>query len=68
MKKPSVLLIYTGGTIGMMQDVRTGELKPFNFKALTKQIPELEKLIVNLADLKKLLEKLLVQLKILIEF
>lgn len=51
MKKPSVLLIYTGGTIGMMQDVRTGELKPFNFKALTKQIPELEKFDINLASI-----------------
>jgi L-asparaginase len=51
MKKPSVLLIYTGGTIGMMQDVRTGELKPFNFKALTKQIPELEKFDINLSSI-----------------
>lgn len=51
MKKPSVLLIYTGGTIGMMQDPRTGELKPFNFKALTKQIPELEKFDINLSSI-----------------
>ncbi len=51
MKKPSVLLIYTGGTIGMMQDVRTGELKPFNFKALSKQIPELEKFDINLSSI-----------------
>lgn len=51
MKKPSVLLIYTGGTIGMMQDARTGELKPFNFKALTKQIPELEKFDIDLSSI-----------------
>jgi L-asparaginase len=51
MKKPSVLLIYTGGTIGMMQDPRTGELKPFNFKALTKQIPELEKFDINISSI-----------------
>lgn len=51
MKKPSVLLIYTGGTIGMMQDPRTGELKPFNFKALTQQIPELEKFDINLSSI-----------------
>lgn len=51
MKKPSILLIYTGGTIGMMQDVRTGELKPFNFKALTKQIPELEKFDIELSSI-----------------
>lgn len=49
--KPSVLLIYTGGTIGMMQDARTGELKPFNFKALTKQIPELEKFDIKLSSI-----------------
>lgn len=49
--KPSVLLIYTGGTIGMMQDARTGELKPFNFKALTKQIPELEKFDIDLSSI-----------------
>jgi L-asparaginase len=49
--KPSVLLIYTGGTIGMMQDARTGELKPFNFKALSKQIPELEKFDIELSSI-----------------
>ncbi|MES2134361.1 MAG: type I asparaginase [Bacteroidota bacterium] len=51
MEKPSVLLIYTGGTIGMMQDVRTGELKPFNFKSLTRQIPELEKFDIDLSSI-----------------
>jgi L-asparaginase len=50
-QKPSVLLIYTGGTIGMMQDPRSGELKPFNFKALSKQIPELEKFDINLSSI-----------------
>lgn len=49
--KPSVLIIYTGGTIGMMQDARTGELKPFNFKALSKQIPELEKFDIDLSSI-----------------
>lgn len=49
--KPSVLLIYTGGTIGMMQDARTGELRPFNFKALTQQIPELEKFDIKLSSI-----------------
>ncbi len=48
-KTASVLLIYTGGTIGMMQDVRTRELKPFNFKSLTRQIPELNKFNINLS-------------------
>ncbi len=50
-QKSKVLIIYTGGTIGMMQDARTGELKPFNFKALTSQIPELEKFDVSLSSI-----------------
>jgi L-asparaginase len=44
----SVLLIYTGGTIGMMEDTN-GQLKPFNFNHLTKQIPELKKFDVKLS-------------------
>lgn len=47
--KSKVLLIYTGGTIGMMQDAKTGQLKPFNFKQLTDQIPELNKFDVTLS-------------------
>lgn len=47
--KSKVLLIYTGGTIGMMQDAKTGQLKPFDFKHLTEQIPELNKFDVILS-------------------
>lgn len=50
-KKSKVLLIYTGGTIGMMQDVHTGELKPFDFKSLTEQIPELNKFDIELSSI-----------------
>ena len=39
--KPHILLIYTGGTIGMIKDYETGALKAFNFDKLLKQIPEL---------------------------
>jgi L-asparaginase len=35
----------------MMQDARSGELKPFNFKALTKQIPELSKFDIDLSSI-----------------
>ena len=49
MSKSKVLLIYTGGTIGMMQDPKTGQLKPFDFKHLTEQIPELNKFDVSLS-------------------
>ena len=48
--KSKVLLIYTGGTIGMMQDSKTGQLKPFDFKHLTEQIPELNKFDVTLSS------------------
>jgi L-asparaginase len=41
MKKPHILLIYTGGTIGMIRDFSTGALKAFDFDQLLKQIPEL---------------------------
>lgn len=41
--KSSILLIYTGGTIGMKEDPRTQVLKPFNFKGLTDEVPELRK-------------------------
>ncbi|GAL87842.1 asparaginase [Jejuia pallidilutea] len=40
--KPNILLIYTGGTIGMVKDVETGALHAFNFNNLLKQIPELK--------------------------
>ena len=41
MKK--ILLIYTGGTIGMMKDPESGSLKSFNFEELSKQAPELKR-------------------------
>ncbi|MBL7934089.1 MAG: type I asparaginase [Bacteroidia bacterium] len=49
--KSSVLLIYTGGTIGMIQDASSGELKPFDFKSLTKQVPELNKFDIDLSSI-----------------
>ena len=36
-----ILLVYTGGTIGMAKDYGDQSLKPFNFDNLIKQIPEL---------------------------
>jgi L-asparaginase len=39
--KTKVLLVYTGGTIGMVKDYETESLKPFDFENLLKQIPEL---------------------------
>ena len=42
--KAKILLIYTGGTIGMMKDFETGALKAFNFSKLLQRIPELKQL------------------------
>lgn len=39
----SILLIYTGGTIGMKQDPETLLLKPFDFSQITTEVPELKK-------------------------
>ncbi len=41
-KYPSVLLIYTGGTIGMIQNSETGALEAFNFDHLQNHVPELK--------------------------
>ncbi len=42
--KARILLIYTGGTIGMSKDFETGALKAFNFNKLLQKIPELKQL------------------------
>jgi L-asparaginase len=39
-----ILIIYTGGTIGMMNDPDTGVLKPFNFSQIVQNVPELKRL------------------------
>jgi L-asparaginase len=44
MKKPKVLLLYTGGTIGMIENPLELSLKPFNFDQITNEVPELNKL------------------------
>ena len=36
-----VLLIYTGGTIGMNRNPLTGALEPFDFEHLLQKVPEL---------------------------
>ena len=46
--KPNILLVYTGGTIGMVKNFETGALKAFNFKKLLRHIPELNHLDCNI--------------------
>ena len=47
-KEISVLLIYTGGTIGMVNDPVTGSLVPIDFEHISDQVPELRKFGYNL--------------------
>lgn len=42
--KQSILIIYTGGTIGMREDPKTKTLSPMKFKLIQEEIPELYKL------------------------
>ena len=42
--KPRILLVYTGGTIGMIKDYKTGALKAFDFNQILDKIPELQQL------------------------
>ncbi len=46
--KPNILLLYTGGTIGMEKDHATGALKAFDFNKLLQNIPELKQLDCNI--------------------
>ena len=46
-RQRAILIIYTGGTIGMVQDA-TGSLVPFNFIKVMEHIPELSRIEVEL--------------------
>lgn len=41
---PSILIIYTGGTIGMIKDPSSGSLKPIDFTEVMNHIPEIKSL------------------------
>ncbi len=49
--KPNILLIYTGGTIGMVKDFKTKTLRAFNFDNLLIKIPEIKQLECNISTL-----------------
>lgn len=42
LQKTKILLVYTGGTIGMIKDASSGVLKAFNFNKLQQKVPELK--------------------------
>lgn len=47
----SVLLIYTGGTIGMIQNHETGALESFNFEHLLSHVPEIKQFNIKIDSL-----------------
>ena len=48
---PNVLIIYTGGTIGMVQNPMTGAHEPLDFGHLISHVPELQNVPVNFKTL-----------------
>jgi L-asparaginase len=47
-EKTSILIIYTGGTIGMVQRPTTGILAPVKFDQIKEEVPELNKFNYNI--------------------
>ncbi|MDE7092106.1 MAG: asparaginase domain-containing protein, partial [Muribaculaceae bacterium] len=43
-QRPRILIIYTGGTIGMIEDAETGTLRPFDFDHLIDNVPKIRML------------------------
>lgn len=41
--QPSILIIYTGGTIGMIENPETGALENFDFSHFRRHVPELKR-------------------------
>ena len=48
MARASILLIYTGGTIGMKTDSASGALVPFDFNGIYEEFPSLRRLDVDI--------------------
>ena len=47
-ERAHILIIYTGGTIGMIQNAETGALESFNFDHLLNHVPELKQLSIDI--------------------
>ena len=47
-ERASILIIYTGGTIGLIHNTDTGALERFNFDHLLKHVPELKQLNIDI--------------------
>ena len=42
--QPRILIIYTGGTIGMIEDPKSKALAPFDFSHLMENVPKVKML------------------------
>ena len=49
--RPKILIIYTGGTIGMIEDAKTGALHPFDFSHLMAAVPKVKMLNYDIENL-----------------
>ncbi len=47
-KDKSILMVYTGGTIGMVNHPETGVLAPFDFNQILNEVPELKRFGYNI--------------------
>ena len=50
-RRPRILIIYTGGTIGMIEDPETGTLSPFDFSHLIDNVPKIKMLDYDIEHL-----------------
>lgn len=46
--RPKIMIIYTGGTIGMIENPETRSLEPFNFEHLLENVPKLKLLDIDI--------------------
>lgn len=51
MSRPKILLIYTGGTIGMIEDPVTRSLQPFDFTHLIDNVPKVQMLDYDISNI-----------------
>lgn len=49
-RSKSLLIIYTGGTIGMVEDPKTHALRPFEFENIVEEIHELKRMGLDLSS------------------
>jgi len=50
-RRPRILIIYTGGTIGMIEDPETRTLKPFDFNHLIDNVPKIKMLDYDIENI-----------------